>query len=119
MTTTNNSQKIIEALERVEHPAIASTLLTLGMLHNIEVTSDEKVVLTIVLPFPSIPAKVRDYMINSLTSAARSASGELIKVNIAVMNDEERHRRLNARSTLHAAPGQIGACRQNINTGGS
>ena len=92
MTTINNSQKIIEALEKVEHPAIATTLLTLGMLRNIELTSDEKVVLTMVLPFPSIPANVRDYMINSLTSAARSAGGELIKVNMAVMNDEERQK---------------------------
>jgi metal-sulfur cluster biosynthetic enzyme len=92
MTTTNNSHKIIEALEKVEHPAIATTLLTLGMLRYIEVTSDEKVVLTMVLPFPSIPANVRDYMINSLTSAVRSAGGELTKVNMAVMNDEERQK---------------------------
>jgi len=43
-----------------------------------------------VLPFPSIPDNVRDYMVNSLAAAAQSAGGELAKVNLAVMNEAER-----------------------------
>jgi len=70
MSDTNNSQKIIESLEQVEHTAIATTLLNLGMLRDIEVTSGERVALTMVLPFPSIPDNVRGYMVNSLAVAA-------------------------------------------------
>ncbi|MFN2263100.1 MAG: iron-sulfur cluster assembly protein [Anaerolineales bacterium] len=92
MTSTKYSHKILEALENIEHPAIAATLMKLGMLRHIEVSSDKKVELTMVLPFPSIPENVRDYMINRLASAARSAGGELTKVNIAVMNEEERQK---------------------------
>jgi len=90
MTNTNNSQNIIDALEKVEHPSIAATLLDLGMLRDVEVTSDGKATLTIILPFPGIPENVRDYMINSLKAAAKSAGGELNKVEIAVMNEAER-----------------------------
>jgi len=90
MSNTNNSQNIIESLEKVEHPAIATTLLNLGMLRGIGVTSDKKVTLTMILPFPSIPDNVRDYMVNSLAAAAQSAGGELAKVNLAVMNEAER-----------------------------
>ncbi len=90
MSNTNNSQNIIDTLEKVEHPAIATTLLDLGMLRDIAVTSDLKATLTMVLPFPSIPDNVRDYMVNNLTAAAKSAGGELTKVEMAVMNEAER-----------------------------
>jgi metal-sulfur cluster biosynthetic enzyme len=90
MSNTNNSQKIIESLQKVEHPAIATTLLKLGMLRDIVVTSDKKVSLTMVLPFANIPDNIRDYMINSLAIAAQSAGGELVKVNLAVMSEAER-----------------------------
>ena len=81
MTNTNNSQNIIEALENVEHPTIATTLLNLGMLRDVEITSDKKVTLSMVLPFPSIPDNVRGYMVNSLAVATQAAGGELTKEN--------------------------------------
>ncbi|MEA3334948.1 MAG: iron-sulfur cluster assembly protein [Chloroflexota bacterium] len=90
MSDINTNQKVIEAIERVEHPSIATTLLDLGMLRDIEVSSDKKVALTMVLPFPSIPDNVRDYMVNSLATAIQSSGGELVTVNLAVMNEEER-----------------------------
>ena len=90
MSDINTNQKVIEAIERVEHPSIATTLLDLGMLRDIEVSSDERVALTMVLPFPNIPDNVRDYMVNSLATAIQSSGGELVTVNLAVMNEEER-----------------------------
>ncbi|MEN8173425.1 MAG: iron-sulfur cluster assembly protein [Chloroflexota bacterium] len=90
MSNTNNSQAIIESLEKVEHPAIATSLLDLGMLRDIEVTPGLKTSLTMVLPFPNIPDNVRDYMVTSLANAAKSAGGALTKVDMAVMNEEER-----------------------------
>ena len=90
MSDINTNQKVIKAIESVEHPAIATTLLDLGMLRDIEVSSDERVALTMVLPFPNIPDNVRGYMVNSLATAIQSSGGELVTVNLAVMNEEDR-----------------------------
>lgn len=90
MLESQTNQNIMDALEKVEHPSIATTLLNLGMLGDIELTPDAKVSLTLVLPFPGIPDTIRDYMVNSLAGAARSAGGELIKVSLAFMNEAER-----------------------------
>jgi len=85
-------QDIHKALGEVEHPAIATSLLELGMLRDIEVTSEGKVTLTMVLPFPNIPDNVRNTMVNSLAAAAQSAGGELTKLDLAMMNEEEREK---------------------------
>lgn len=85
-----NNQNIIRALEIVEHPAIATTLSDLGMLRDIEIDLNGKVALTLALPFAGIPNNIIQHMTNALYRAAQSASGELTKVSLAVMNDEER-----------------------------
>ena len=90
MNDKNILKRIIESLEKVEHPSISATLLELGMLRDMEVTPEEKVSFTIVLPFPNIPENVRNYMINSLANAAKTAGGELEKTELAIMNDKER-----------------------------
>ena len=89
MSDISSSQEIIEALEKVEHPAIATTLLDLGMLRDYEVATDGKVSLTLVLPFPSVPNNVRDHLISSLALAAISAGGELTEVDLALMGEDE------------------------------
>ena len=89
MSDINSGQNIIEVLEKVEHPAIAITLLDLGMLRDHEVAIDGKVSLTLVLPFPSVPTNVRDYLISSLALATKSAGGELTKVDLALMGEDE------------------------------
>ena len=89
MSDISSSQDIIEVLEKVEHPAIAATLLDLGMLRDLEVATDGKVSLTLVLPFPSVPTNVRDHLISSLAKAAKSAGGELTNVDLALMNEDE------------------------------
>ncbi len=89
MSDNKNNQNIIAALEKVEHPAIAATLVYLGMLRDIEIDQDGKVSLVLVLPFPSIPDNIRNYMVNSLAAAANSAGGELQKAGLALMTKEE------------------------------
>ncbi|MCA9934533.1 MAG: metal-sulfur cluster biosynthetic enzyme [Ardenticatenaceae bacterium] len=90
MTDNNIKQNIIDALESVEHPAIATTLRHLGILRDHVVTDDLTVKLTLMLPFPNIPDNIRDYMVNSLAAAAQSAGGQLVEVKQGLMNDEER-----------------------------
>jgi len=84
------NQTIHEALAKVEHPTISVTLLDLGMLKNVKVTPDGKVTFTLFLPFPSIPDNIRDYLINSLASAAQSAGGEISGANLDLMSGEDR-----------------------------
>ncbi len=84
------NQTIHEALAKVEHPTISATLLDLGMLKNVKVTPDRKVTFTLVLPFPSIPGNIRDYLINSLASAAQSAGGDISGSNLDLMSVEDR-----------------------------
>jgi predicted Fe-Mo cluster-binding NifX family protein len=86
------NQDIIDALERVEHPSIAASLLNLGMLRDYTVSDDHKVILTLVLPFPNVPDNIRDHMVNSLAVAAQSAGGQLVEVGVAFMNEEEQQK---------------------------
>ena len=81
---------VLEAIKKVEHPAIATTLLDLGMVRDITVTPDGKAALTLALPLPTIPDNVRDFLIKSLESAALAAGGELSTVKLALMDEEER-----------------------------
>jgi hypothetical protein len=60
------------------------------MLREVVISPKGHASLTLVLPFPSIPENVRNYMVNNLTEAVGSAGGELVKVNVALMNDVER-----------------------------
>jgi len=79
-----------EAIGKVDHPAIATTLLDLGMLKDITVTPDGKIALALFLPLPNIPDNIRDFLTKSLESAAQSTGGELATVKLALMNEEKR-----------------------------
>ena len=82
---------IHEAIQQVEHPAIASPLVDLGMIRDVVYTSEDKAVsLTLVLPVLNIPQNVRDYMVNSLYQALKSVDVELTEVNVVQMTEEER-----------------------------
>jgi len=82
---------VLEAIKNVEHPAIATTLLDLGMVRDITVTPDGKAALTLALPLPNIPDNIQDFLIKSLKSAALAAGGNLSTVKLALMDEEERH----------------------------
>jgi len=89
MPDNENKQNILAALEKVEHPAIAATLLDLGMIRDIEIDQDGKISLVLVFPFPNIPDNIRNYIVNSLAAAANSAGGELQKAGLALMTEGE------------------------------
>ncbi len=86
---TENS--INEAIQQVEHPAIASSLVDLGMIRDVVYNNEDNTVsLTLVLPVLTIPQNVRDYMVNSLHQALKSVDVELTGVNLVQMTEEER-----------------------------
>ncbi len=87
----SKEEAILDAINKVEHPEIAMSLVDLGMVRDIEYTpEDDSVVLTLVVPFFGIPQAVRDYMVNMLYQAIQAAGGELKSVNLAEMTEEER-----------------------------
>ena len=87
----DNKDAIMEAINSVEHPAIAATLVDLGMVRDVEYQpEDQGVTLTLALPVLNIPENVRNHMVNSLYLAIQDAGGELKGVNLAQMNDQER-----------------------------
>ena len=86
---TENS--VYLAIHQVEHPAIASSLVDLGMIRDVVYSSEDKTVsLTLVLPVLDIPQNIRDYMLHSLNQALKSIDTELTKVNLVKMTAEER-----------------------------
>ncbi len=87
----DKQKAILDAINAVEHPEIAMSLVDLGMVRDIEYTpEDDGVVLTLVVPFFGIPQAVRDYMVNALYQTIQAAGGELKGVNLAQMTEEER-----------------------------
>ena len=91
MNSGQSQENVYAAIQRVEHPAIASSLVDLGMIQDIDFASEENTVsLTLVLPVSNIPQNVLNYMVNSLYQAIKDAGSELTKVEIAEMTDGER-----------------------------
>ena len=88
MTGNISESDIYQAVREVMHPAINRSLVELGMVKDITV-NDNKVTLTLVLPFPGIPTFIKDHLINSLRRAIAKLSGE-VDVKIAEMSEEER-----------------------------
>jgi len=85
--TTSN---ILDALSAVEHPEIASSLLKLGMLKEInydESTAEASLVLS--LPTLGIPAVVQQILVSSIEGAL-SKIGATSRIEVAVMTDGER-----------------------------
>ena len=82
---------INQVIQQVEHPAIASSLIDLGMVRDVNYSREDNTVsLTLVLPIMGIPQNVRDYMVNNLYQAIKTTGSELTNVELAEMTDGER-----------------------------
>ncbi len=83
-------EDVQEAVGKVMHPAINSTLLDLGIVKDIDFDGINAS-LTLALPALNIPPAITNYMIDSLTEALQEI-GVGINVNTREMDDEERQR---------------------------
>ena len=70
------------------HPVISRTLIELGMVKHITLENN-KVIIILALPILSIPASIKDQLVNSLYKAVASLGAEA-EVRITKMNHEER-----------------------------
>jgi len=88
MTRNISEEDVHQAIKQVMHPEINRTLVELGMVKDIAL-KDDKVTLTLVLPFLAIPVSIKDYLVNSLRQVVMKL-GAKIEVTVAEMNQEER-----------------------------
>ena len=86
MTGNISEEEVRRALAEVMHPAIDRTLVELGMIKNITIKND-RVALTLSLPFPNIP--IKKYLVNSVQEAVMKLGVE-VKIEIGQMNQKER-----------------------------
>lgn len=90
MENSQKAQNITTAMSAVEHPAIATTLLDLGILRDIEFTPEGQITFSLFLPFPNVPDHIRDHMIQTLVAAAQTQGGEVKEVRLGYMNEADR-----------------------------
>jgi len=86
MAKNTLEKDVRKALEKIQHPAINSTLIDLGIIKEIS-TKENKVTIVIAFPFPNIP--IGDYFVNSVREAIEKL-GAKPEIKITIMNQEEQ-----------------------------
>ncbi len=86
MAKNTLEEDVRKALEKIQHPAINSTLIDLGIIKEIS-TKENKVTIVIAFPFPNIP--IGDYFVNSVREAIEKL-GAKPEIKITIMNQEEQ-----------------------------
>lgn len=82
----NISEKdILNLLSKVKHPAINRTLRELGIVKDISIKNN-KVLITIALPFPNIP--IKDQLVNSIREPIERLGAE-VQMRYTIMSQEE------------------------------
>jgi ATP-binding protein involved in chromosome partitioning len=98
--STPTTDQIIEALRPVEDPELHRSIVDLGMVRDVEISSGV-VSLTVVLTIAGCP--LRNEIQNRVGAALRALDGvKDVALNFGVMNDEERAK---VREMLHGNPG--------------
>ncbi|MFZ2071119.1 MAG: iron-sulfur cluster assembly protein [Halobacteriota archaeon] len=87
MAKEKSEEDIRQVVADIKHPAIDRTLVDLGVVKEIAVKGN-KVLVTMALPFPGIPAQVRDYLVNSVVEQIKKMDVE-VEVELTIMNQEE------------------------------
>jgi len=80
--------KVIQTIESVQHPAIATSLVNLGILQDIDFEGNT-VKATFVWPFANIP--IREQIINSVAMPLKNM-GLDFEYDERIMNEEEKQK---------------------------
>ena len=85
-----SSQDVEQALSKVMHPEISYSLVGLGMINDV-VNKENKVGLTLKLPFLGIP--IKEDLIQSIKGALADLDKSIqVEINEEEMNQEEREK---------------------------
>lgn len=85
MTKNISEKDILNLLAKVKHPAINRTLRELGIVKDISI-KDNKVLITMALPFPNIP--IIDQLVSIIKEPIEKLGVE-VEVKQTVMDHEE------------------------------
>ena len=85
MTKNISEKDILNLLAKVKHPAINCTLRELGIIKDLSL-KDNKVLITMALPFPNIP--IIDQLVSSIKEPIEKLGVE-VEVKQTVMSQEE------------------------------
>jgi metal-sulfur cluster biosynthetic enzyme len=80
-----SEENVRKEMAKIKHPAIDRTLIDLGMVKDITI-QDNKVTVTLAVPFPGIP--IKDLLVNSVREPIEKL-GAKVEVKFAVMNKQE------------------------------
>ncbi|WP_024791654.1 iron-sulfur cluster assembly protein [Lebetimonas sp. JS032] len=80
--------KIVQTIESIQHPAIATSLVNLGMLENIDFKGNT-VKATFVWPFEGIP--IKEQIINSVKTPLENM-GLKLEYNERIMSEVEKQK---------------------------
>jgi len=83
-----SEETIRSTLEEVKHPAIDRSLLELGIIKDITV-KDDKVLITMALPFPNIP--IIDQLVDSIKDPIEQ-NGVDVEIKQTIMSQDELQR---------------------------
>jgi len=81
-------QEIINAISDVQHPAIAYSLLELGIIRSVELNGNDAIV-TFAFPFPNIP--IANQLVNSISQPIEKL-GVNFDFAIVIMTEEEKEK---------------------------
>ncbi|WP_297090900.1 iron-sulfur cluster assembly protein [uncultured Draconibacterium sp.] len=81
--------EITKEIAKVMHPAINYSLVDLGMVQDIELYTEQLVILTFVFPFPNIP--IADKLIASVEKVVQALGFEMQYI-VRVMKTDEKQR---------------------------
>ena len=82
------TEEVMQAMAKTMHPEIDCSLADLGMIKHVT-AEQEKVIVTMNLPFPRVP--IRDELVRIVTEAVPNADEtSQVEVQFATMNEEER-----------------------------
>ena len=86
--TKLSQPEIEQALSKIMHPEINYSLVDLGMLKNV-ICKQDKVNLTLKLPFPQVP--VKDLLIENIKKTLSELDSSIqVEINIEQMSQEQR-----------------------------
>lgn len=90
MTKEISKEDVRRALRQVMHSEINHSLVDIGMIKNV-IATENKVMLTLMLPFMYIP--IKEDLIRSVKEAITKLNADVnVEIKIAEMNQEERAR---------------------------
>lgn len=85
----SNTKIVSQAISSVMHPAIDNSLVNLGIVQDIELYTDEVVIMTFVFPFPNIP--IADKLIAAVEGEVKKLGLEMQYI-VRLMKSEEKKR---------------------------